>query len=148
MHVIREWFHILLENAIYFENGINLKLSTILLTKLRWSREWCSPLHGGRINADWHSRTLLRTDYRGWNLTSISHDLSKQEEIHYSPSKHVLLSVCLVRENHFSEILSDYLMTRKSTVYFPSLLIQLGPLMTYMLTIDFCKDEGLIFQCC
>lgn len=148
MHVIREWFHILLENAIYFENGINLKLSTIFLTKLRWSREWCSPLHGGRINADWHSRTLLRTDYRGWNLTSISHDLSKQEEIHYSPSKHVFLSVCLVRENHFSEILSDYLMTRKSTVYFPSLLIQLGPLMTYMLTIDFCKDEGLIFQCC
>lgn len=148
MHVIREWFHILLENAIYFENGINLKLSTIFLTKLRWSREWCSPLHGGRINADWHSRTLLRTDYRGWNLTSISHDLSKQEEIHYSPSKHVFLSVCLVRENNFSEILSDYLMTRKSTVYFPSLLIQLGPLMTYMLTIDFCKDEGLIFQCC
>ena len=60
----------------------------------------------------------------------------------------MFLSVCLVRENNFFEILSDYLMTRKSTVYFPSLLIQLGPLMTYMLTIDFCKDEGLIFQCC
>lgn len=60
----------------------------------------------------------------------------------------MFLSVCLVRENNFSEILSDYLMTRKSSVYFPSLLIQLGPLMTYMLTIDFCKDEGLIFQCC
>ena len=60
----------------------------------------------------------------------------------------MFLSVCLVRENHFSEILSDYLMTRKSTVHFPSLLIQLGLLMTYMSTIDFCKDEGLIFQCC
>lgn len=101
MHVIREWFHILLENTIYFENGLNLKLSTIFLTELRWSREWCSPLHGGRINADWHSRTLLRTDYRGWNLTSISHDWSKQGEIHYSPSKHVFVSVPDERKSFF-----------------------------------------------